>query len=720
MSGGGLREATLRSEARLTIVARDSAGVQRTSGGERFRVTMRGASAPHVDLVDVGDGTYDASYVAVLSGCYQLIVTLDGVHVPGSPFTVHVRASSAAAPRCVATGGGLREARAGERATFCIQAVDADGSQKTCGGDVFFGALVGPLGDGDDGEDDDDGAPIAVSDRRNGRHTGSYAVRAAGRYRLSLREGTSGEHVHGSPFAVTVLAGAVCARACTVAAADAVRAGEPASLLVTLCDAQGNRLLPADGRRLQVTFALAGSGAGLSFGDDGHGLPLAPPDAPYSADDTPSSPSPPHRRPPACTDDVRPSPAQYGEGLGAAFATELTARGRAGRTARVAADGGDREAARRAVGVSDYHVEPAADGEEHSAEVVFTASRAGSLDLQVLLNGGALGEPLRCEVEAAEAHPDGCVLRGGGAAEAVVGEPASVELLARDRFHNRVGVGGAAVEASLVAPGASPLPLPVYDNGGGSYSASYTAAVAGEHALHVTLGGQPILGSPFAVLVHAARTFAAACAIDVSALAAARVGEKTPVVVRARDAEGNWALRGGDEFRAVLADASGDEVEVALDDHGDGYYHGLVAPRLMGEHTLYVSLDDVDVQGSPHLRRALRPRQLGHVDGARALPVPVGRAAARRRRAARRAAADGRGRAHRAAVARRPRQSDGGHRGRVDGARGAHTRRRQRRRVAAGEARGRGARKHGARRPAHRDAAGAGGGGAHVRRSAAG
>ena len=78
---------------------------------------------------------------------------------------------------------------------------------------------------------------------------------------------------------------------------------------------------------------------------------------------------PPHRRPPACTDDVRPSPAQYGEGLGAAFATELTARGRAGRTARVAADGGDREAARRAVGVSDYHVEPAADGEEHSAEV---------------------------------------------------------------------------------------------------------------------------------------------------------------------------------------------------------------------------------------------------------------------------------------------------------------------------------------------------------------
>ena len=205
----------------------------------------------------------------------------------------------------------------------------------------------------------------------------------------------------------------------------------------------------------------------------------------------------------------------------------------------------------------------------------------------MLLNGGALGEPLRCEVEAAEAHPDGCVLRGGGAAEAVVGEPASVELLARDRFHNRVGVGGAAVEASLVAPGASPLPLPVYDNGGGSYSASYTATVAGEHAL-TCCWRQPILGSPFAVLVHAARTFAAACAIDVSALAAARVGEKTPVVVRARDAEGNWALRGGDEFRAVLADASGDEVEVALDDHGDGYYHGLVAPRLMGEHAVRV------------------------------------------------------------------------------------------------------------------------------------
>ena len=330
--------------------------------------------------------------------------------MPGSPFTVHVRASSAAAPRCVATGSGLREARAGERATFCIQAVDADGSQKTCGGDVFFGALVGPLGDGDDGEDDDEGAPIAVSDRRNGRHTGSYAVRAAGRYRLSLREGTSGEHVHGSPFAVTVLAGAVCARACTVAAADAVRAGEPASLLVTLCDAQGNRLLPCGrpaaagdlrarrlGRRPELWRRwprAAARAAGRAIQRRRHAV-VAVAAAPAAAR--------------VHTDDVRPSPAQYGEGLGAAFATELTARGRAGRTARVAADGGDREAARRAVGVSDYHVEPAADGEEHSAEVVFTASRAGSLDLQVLLNGGALGEPLRCEVEAAEAHPDGCV-----------------------------------------------------------------------------------------------------------------------------------------------------------------------------------------------------------------------------------------------------------------------------------------------------------------------
>ena len=205
-----------------------------------------------------------------------------------------------------------------------------------------------------------------------------------------------------------------------------------------------------------------------------------------------------------------------------------------------------------------------------------------------------------------------------------------------------------------------------------------------------------------------------------SALAAARVGEKTPVVVRARDAEGNWALRGGDEFRAVLADASGDEVEVALDDHGDGYYHGLVAPRLMGEHTLYVSLDDVDVQGSPHTFVARSGRANSGTSTARApFLFPSGAPPP----------------ADDAPPVEPLRMGEAGHiellsldgHGNPTAATAGEwmvlvepTRRRQRRRLAAGEARGRGARPRGTRRPAHRDAAGAGGGGAHVRRSAPG
>ena len=156
---------------------------------------------------------------------------------------------------------------------------------------------------------------------------------------------------------------------------------------------------------------------------------------------------------------------------------ELTARGRQ-RTARVAADGGDREAARRAVGVSDYHVEPAADGEEHSAEVVFTASRAGSLDFRCCST--AARSASRCgEVEAARRTPT-AAFRGGGAAEAVVGEPLRSSSSPRP-LPQLAGVGGAAVEASLVAPGVAAA-TPGSDNGGGSYN-GYTATVAGEHAL---------------------------------------------------------------------------------------------------------------------------------------------------------------------------------------------------------------------------------------------
>ena len=257
------------------------------------------------------------------------------------------------------------------------------------------------------------------------------------------------------------------------------------------------------------------------------------------------------RRPRAPT--IRPSPAQYGEGLGAAFATELTARGRAGRTAR----GGRRRRSRGGAaggGRSRYHVETAADGEEHSAEVVFTAARGiarspGAAQRRRARRAAAL------RVEAAEAHPDGCVLRGGGAAEAVVGEPASSSFspatasttgiwrrrrrgvtrrTRRRRRRCRYTIMAAAATGEL------------HGDGRRRARTSHDAGRAADPWLTICRLGPRC--------AH----FAAACAIDVSALAAARVGEKTPVVVRARR-RGQLGAAGGDEFRAVFADASGDE-----------------------------------------------------------------------------------------------------------------------------------------------------------------
>ena len=78
VTGDGLRTADLRTEANFTIHVRDENGEPATTGGDRIRVVFRGRSAPELQLLDLGDGTYEGSYMANVSGVYELLAMLDG------------------------------------------------------------------------------------------------------------------------------------------------------------------------------------------------------------------------------------------------------------------------------------------------------------------------------------------------------------------------------------------------------------------------------------------------------------------------------------------------------------------------------------------------------------------------------------------------------------------------------------------------------------------
>ena len=83
--GHGLHRSTT---FRIYAVAAD--GQSCFNGGEPFTVTVRGPSAVTPNLIDNSDGTYDASWMASVTGTYLVSVLLAGHHVKGSPYAARV------------------------------------------------------------------------------------------------------------------------------------------------------------------------------------------------------------------------------------------------------------------------------------------------------------------------------------------------------------------------------------------------------------------------------------------------------------------------------------------------------------------------------------------------------------------------------------------------------------------------------------------------------
>ena len=96
--GSGLERAQRGEEESFTIIAFDAQGLQRTVGGDAFAVELKSGSGEkiRVNARDKKNGSCVATYT-IPSGAkrvdYTLSVRLRGVHIQGSPFTVHIASS---------------------------------------------------------------------------------------------------------------------------------------------------------------------------------------------------------------------------------------------------------------------------------------------------------------------------------------------------------------------------------------------------------------------------------------------------------------------------------------------------------------------------------------------------------------------------------------------------------------------------------------------------
>ena len=86
--GPGLETSIVRQLGIFTVITRDEAGNQRTTGGEQIAVAVRGTSNVRPRLTDNNDGTYTCKYRAWVSGVYQIVVWLNNEPVGNSPYTM--------------------------------------------------------------------------------------------------------------------------------------------------------------------------------------------------------------------------------------------------------------------------------------------------------------------------------------------------------------------------------------------------------------------------------------------------------------------------------------------------------------------------------------------------------------------------------------------------------------------------------------------------------
>lgn len=125
--GEGLMTAMTRMLTSFTIEARDAEGTKQSSGGDKFKVEVRGSATARAKVTDREDGTYLVEYKPSTSGVYSISITLNGVPLPESPYRLEVLTPAPDPVRCLLSGGALTRARAREIATFEVEFVDALG-----------------------------------------------------------------------------------------------------------------------------------------------------------------------------------------------------------------------------------------------------------------------------------------------------------------------------------------------------------------------------------------------------------------------------------------------------------------------------------------------------------------------------------------------------------------------------------------------------------------
>jgi hypothetical protein len=210
--------------------------------------------------VQLTGGELTLSYTAPDTGYYQLRVTQDDedVAMPGfvSPSIVSSDVATAASA-CVATGDGIERAASGAPVTFVVQAngiFDNSVHKRSSDGDVFAVQII-------------DGAELLTSQSKyvgSGLYEVTYTAVSAHHseeeWTVSMSVSVGGADISGSPFQLTMVAGAHSESGLVAGGAGArvATAGSEATFHVRTSDLHGNIIHECTTHAVSATLSMGG------------------------------------------------------------------------------------------------------------------------------------------------------------------------------------------------------------------------------------------------------------------------------------------------------------------------------------------------------------------------------------------------------------------------------------------------------------------------------
>lgn len=593
ISGVGMHTAIARQNASFIIHAFDDEGIRIDKGGELFMVAVRGSALVKARVTDSGDGTYLCEYRPSVSGQFTISVSLGGVPLAGSPFPLAVLQPRPDPPKCLVHGPGLHKAVARERTEFFVEFVDKLGqvthaedldvwvelldASRTAFEDVTPAPAEAKAGGSDadatapapdsdltaasDGAVDagaPSAAPPADADGKlaDGSSTAGAPAPAAIPY-IKLEAGERQQHLSlwaRRQAADKTIAVAVARAARAAEKNDEVkRTGKGARAATGILDGVGTNLsheLLLD--RSGIGFAFGGVAPGtlhakgqlvkvhtvhLSIGLAGKyrlhvGLRQQQtflPGSPFSLTVLPGGAYAPSTRIPR-------SMPPHGES-GATTRDGVTRRDEA--TSRLAAvDGGNGGLAARAP-------PSGSPNREHTKEL------PKELGSALVVRGGGFGGVVGSEwhgvrMEASDKMGNPC--NTGGAKVKVEAKMERGQAGSPGGGHGGGGHGsshGGSAGEGKGGGSSGTLETRCVDHGDGTYMLGWRAEVSGHYMMHITIGGQHVVGSPCPIIMLGAEPEIAACEVSGAGLTKAVAGRPAVVRVRLRDKFHNAALAAG-------------------------------------------------------------------------------------------------------------------------------------------------------------------------------